>query len=102
ALNTTLGLGPNRISVLLQDTVSGATLNTYLLTLHRYTSAHTEPAFQSNNKYAVCGLRQECEYRISPGEPCGLQMEEESGIATWTETLDSLKQLPECSSGDAI
>jgi hypothetical protein len=58
ALNTTLGLGSNRIALLLQDSVTGSTLNTYLLTLHRYKADHDEPKLDSDAAYAVCGLRQ--------------------------------------------
>jgi hypothetical protein len=58
ALNTTLGLGSNRIALILQDTATGSTLNTYLLTLHRYKADRGEPRFDSNTAYAVCGLRQ--------------------------------------------
>lgn len=58
ALNTTLGLGPNRISVLLQDTLTGAILNTYVLTLRRQKAHEAEPRFDTSATYAVCGLRQ--------------------------------------------
>ena len=58
ALNTTLGLGSNRIAIVLQDPVTGSTVNTYRLTLHRHKADYTEPSFNSEAAYAVCGLRQ--------------------------------------------
>ncbi|PNF28414.1 hypothetical protein B7P43_G16403, partial [Cryptotermes secundus] len=102
ALNTTLGLGPNRISVLLQDTLTGAILNTYVLTLRREKAAEAEPKFDTSATYAVCGLRQECENRISPEEPCGLHQEEAPGVVTWPQTQAVLERLPLCREGDAV
>ena len=58
ALNTTLGLGSNRIAIILQDPVTGSTVNTYRLTLHRHKADYDEPNFNSDAAYAVCGLRQ--------------------------------------------
>ncbi|GFG40470.1 hypothetical protein Cfor_11647, partial [Coptotermes formosanus] len=102
ALNTTLGLGSNRISIILQDTVTGSALNTYRLTLHRHTADYAEPSFHSDATYAVCGLRQECDYRISPGEPCGLQQEQVPGVTSWPHILQGLRRLPVCTDGDAV
>ena len=58
SLNTTLGLGSNRISVILQDTATGSITNTYRLTMHRHKADFAEPNYNSDATYAVCGLRQ--------------------------------------------
>ena len=47
-------------------------------------------------------LLQECEYRISPGEPCGLQQVEAPGVTTWPRILQGLGRLPVCTDGDAL
>ncbi|XP_066995044.2 cadherin-like and PC-esterase domain-containing protein 1 [Anabrus simplex] len=102
ALNTTLGIGINHITLLLQETTTGATLNTYSLNLHRHKASYGEPRLNPSQKYAVCSLRQECEYRISPNEPCGLQQEHAPGTTTWAAVLGYIQQLPPCASGDAF
>ena len=58
SLNTTLGLGSNRIAIILQDPVTGSSVNTYRLTLHRHKADYDEPNFNSDAAYSVCGLRQ--------------------------------------------
>jgi hypothetical protein len=45
---------------------------------------------------------QECGYRISPEEPCGLHQEETPGVTTWPQTLAVLERLPLCKEGDAV
>jgi hypothetical protein len=52
------------------------------------------------SSYSV--LLQECEYRISPGEPCGLHQEEAAGVSTWPHTLAALEKMPLCKEGDAV
>jgi hypothetical protein len=58
SLNTTLGLGSNRISIILQDTATGSITNNYRLTMHRHKADFAEPNYNSDATYAVCGLRQ--------------------------------------------
>jgi hypothetical protein len=47
-------------------------------------------------------LLQECDYRISPGEPCGLQQEQVPGVTSWPHILQGLRRLPVCTDGDAV
>ncbi|XP_049273195.1 cadherin-like and PC-esterase domain-containing protein 1 [Rhipicephalus sanguineus] len=100
-VNYTLGLGYNRISVVVVDIrhAEARVANAYVLSVFRNerTTRHEaiEPHFAGH--YAVCSLKQSCELVIYPKEPCGLHLEDAE--ESWTSMIPKLQALDICSSG---
>ncbi|XP_063846462.1 uncharacterized protein LOC135092138 [Scylla paramamosain] len=103
-VNYTLGLGENRVVVAVVEIGHSEpwTLNTYTLHLTRLPPPppppQVKPALPATPR-EVCALRQECELRILPSEPCGLTRE--SVHASWDAFLAQRHGLPFCTKGDA-
>ncbi|XP_049954778.1 uncharacterized protein LOC126470810 [Schistocerca serialis cubense] len=94
--NCTLGVGENRVTVVVE--APGSPPAVYTLLLQRRPASFGEPPFHPARNYSVCALRQECEYQFSPGEPCGLQPEP----PPWSALHRRALTLPACAAGDAF
>ncbi|XP_049806995.1 cadherin-like and PC-esterase domain-containing protein 1 [Schistocerca nitens] len=94
--NCTLGVGENRVTVVVE--APGSPPAVYTLLLQRRPASFGEPPFNPARNYSVCALRQECEYQFSPGEPCGLQPEP----PPWSALQRRALTLPACATGDAF
>ncbi|XP_042214337.1 uncharacterized protein LOC121860980 isoform X1 [Homarus americanus] len=99
-VNYTLGLGENRVPLAVVDIGHSEpwTLNTYTIHLTRRPPPVPSPDVTSL-PHQVCGLKQECELRISPSEPCSLSIE--SSFNSWRVFLSHSQSLPACHQGDA-
>ncbi|KAK8752902.1 hypothetical protein OTU49_008200, partial [Cherax quadricarinatus] len=98
-VNYTLGLGENRLVLAVVDIGHSEpwTLNTYTLHLTRLPPPVPTPDLTLHT-HQVCALKQECELRIAPSEPCGLSTE--SSFNSWRDFLTHSHGLPACSQGD--
>ncbi|XP_077486913.1 cadherin-like and PC-esterase domain-containing protein 1 isoform X2 [Amblyomma americanum] len=94
-MNYTLGLGFNRISVVVVDIrhAEARVANAYVLSVFR-----RERASRHGSRYsAVCGLKQSCGQVIYPKEACGLQAEDTE--KTWSSVVLRMESLDACRSG---
>lgn len=91
--NYPLGLGVNRISMLVVDESSpeAETLITYKLTIYR----EDRPSLPLFEDFTACGFVQDCGLPIHPNEPCGLQ----PVASNYIEAI-SQPELQICPSGD--
>ncbi|KAH7938347.1 hypothetical protein HPB49_022731 [Dermacentor silvarum] len=100
-VNYTLGLGYNRISVVVVDIrhADARVANAYVLSVFRRERTSTHEALQPHiaGRYAVCSLKQSCELVIYPKEPCGLHPE--NAEESWTSMVQRLQALDICRSG---
>ncbi|XP_069174799.1 cadherin-like and PC-esterase domain-containing protein 1 [Procambarus clarkii] len=98
-VNHTLGLGENRVVLAVVDIGHSEpwTLNTYTLHLTRRPPPIPSPDITMNT-HQICALKQECELRIAPSEPCGLGME--SSFNSWRDFLAHSQSLPACPQGN--
>ncbi|XP_075552307.1 cadherin-like and PC-esterase domain-containing protein 1 isoform X3 [Dermacentor variabilis] len=100
-VNYTLGLGYNRISVVVVDIrhAEARVANAYVLSVFRRerTSIHEALHPHIAGRYAVCSLKQSCELVIYPKEPCGLHLEKAE--ESWTAMTQRLQALDICRSG---
>ncbi|XP_071525533.1 uncharacterized protein [Panulirus ornatus] len=99
-VNYTLGLGENRIPIAVVDIAHSEpwTLNTYTIHLTRRPPPVPHPDI-TTEPHQVCVLKQECELRISPSEPCSLSSE--SAFNSWKDFLSYSQHLRPCYQGDA-
>lgn len=88
-----LGLGMNRISVLVVDEsqAGGDALTTYKLTIYR----EDRPSLPFFEDFTACGFVQDCDLLIHPEETCGLQ----PISAEYIEAI-SQPEIESCPSGD--
>ncbi|EEC03865.1 conserved hypothetical protein, partial [Ixodes scapularis] len=99
-INYTLGLGYNRVSVVVVDIrhPEARVANAYVLTVFRRPEISDGiRRFDADRSYAACNLKQSCELRIYPREPCGLQREAQA--RTWASMLRQAEELKICHSG---
>lgn len=98
--NYTLGLGDNKLTFLIVDIrhTEPWVINSYNLIIHRASPTDDESPFAFSQPHEICGLKQECELRLVPGDPCGLQRE---SSRNWTDVVTSKAALPLCQRGDA-
>ncbi|XP_061270515.1 cadherin-like and PC-esterase domain-containing protein 1 isoform X1 [Bos javanicus] len=91
--NYSLGLGMNKISVLVVDKspTQGETLTTYKLTIYR----EDRPSLPLFEDFTACGFVQDCGLLIQPEETCGLQ----PISSDYIEAI-SQPELKTCPSGD--
>ncbi|KAF4020246.1 hypothetical protein G4228_011920 [Cervus hanglu yarkandensis] len=91
--NYPLGLGMNKISVLVVDEspTQGETLTTYKLTIYR----EDRPSLPLFEDFTACGFVQDCGLLIQPEETCGLQ----PISSDYIEAI-SQPELKTCPSGD--
>ncbi|CAN7983861.1 unnamed protein product [Ixodes pacificus] len=99
-INYTLGLGYNRVSVVVVDIrhPEARVANAYVLTVFRRPEiSDGTRRFDADRSYAACNLKQSCELKIYPREPCGLQREAKA--RTWASMLRQAEELKVCHSG---
>ncbi|XP_072174301.1 cadherin-like and PC-esterase domain-containing protein 1 [Diadema setosum] len=97
--NFTLGLGHNRINILVVDMTHSEpwVLNTYTLHIHR--APRSNPSLlATDQEHEVCTLVQDCELKFLPTYSCGLQ--KLHGIR-WGEVVSKATSLPLCHNGFA-
>ncbi|CAL4103397.1 unnamed protein product, partial [Meganyctiphanes norvegica] len=92
-VNTTLGLGDNRVSLSVVDIGHSEpwTLNTYTIHIRRRPPSVPSPPI-THQQHQVCHLKQECDLQISSREPCGLQ--KEPSKSSWTAMQNHRRILP--------
>ncbi|XP_070558831.1 cadherin-like and PC-esterase domain-containing protein 1 [Ptychodera flava] len=98
--NYSLGIGENRVSMHVVDVTHSEpwVINTYTVHVYRKKLSEDDGIFSPEMQYQVCSLIQECDLRVFPKEPCGLNLV--SGI-TWNQFQSAVAKLPPCHSGDA-
>ncbi|XP_075751060.1 cadherin-like and PC-esterase domain-containing protein 1 isoform X1 [Rhipicephalus microplus] len=100
-VNYTLGLGYNRVSVVVVDIrhAEARVANAYVLSVFRRERSTRNEEVQPPlaGHYAVCSLKQSCELVIYPKEPCGLHLEDAE--ESWTSMVQKLQTLDVCPSG---
>ncbi|XP_068243038.1 cadherin-like and PC-esterase domain-containing protein 1 isoform X2 [Palaemon carinicauda] len=99
-VNYTLGLGENRVSIAVVDIGHSEpwTLNSYTVHITRRPPPRPSPDI-TTRPHQVCALKQECELRVSPSEPCGLSVE--PAFSSWNKFTTYRKKLSPCTQGDA-
>ncbi|XP_066979373.1 cadherin-like and PC-esterase domain-containing protein 1 [Macrobrachium rosenbergii] len=99
-VNYTLGLGDNRVNIAVVDIGHSEpwTLNTYTIHITRRPPPRPLPDV-TTRPHQVCALKQECELRVSPSEPCGLSTE--PAFSSWAKFIAYRKRLAPCTEGDA-
>ncbi|XP_078075958.1 cadherin-like and PC-esterase domain-containing protein 1 [Mustelus asterias] len=92
--NYPLGLGNNRIHILVSDEsrVQPTVIATYTVNVYR----HSRPSLPVLEGSIMCSFVQDCELIVQPGEPCGLQPVSSSSFSAVAQT-----QLLSCKTGDA-
>ncbi|XP_038054432.1 cadherin-like and PC-esterase domain-containing protein 1 [Patiria miniata] len=97
--NYTLGVGENRISMLVVDITHSEpwVVNTYSVIVHRKSITDGEADFDESKTHQVCSLVQECNLQFLQGSSCGLNLVPD---LTWKDYIKSKSRLPLCPSGD--
>uniref|UniRef100_UPI00398F6F87 cadherin-like and PC-esterase domain-containing protein 1 isoform X2 n=1 Tax=Pristiophorus japonicus TaxID=55135 RepID=UPI00398F6F87 len=92
--NYPLGLGNNRIHILVSDgsRIKPAVIATYTVNVYR----HSRPSLPAFDGSIMCSFVQDCGLIIRPDEPCGLQPVSSSYFSAVAQT-----QLLGCKTGDA-
>ncbi|KAK3610558.1 hypothetical protein CHS0354_008994 [Potamilus streckersoni] len=100
AVNLTLGLGENRISVYIVDLLSAppVVVNTYILLIERQPQTIQPPIMFSPENLQVSSLKQDCSLPFSPTETCGLHIVK--NYSSWLDYLNQSTVFPRCQSGD--
>ncbi|XP_065351092.1 cadherin-like and PC-esterase domain-containing protein 1 [Cloeon dipterum] len=94
---SSVGLGENKLVIRLLSSKQQQ-LNTYWVTIIRHPEKPDSP-FNPDNEHQVCSLKQDCKFKFSPSEQCGLHVE--TGRLNWPLTVDRFSKLAICSSGDS-
>ncbi|KYO47556.1 cadherin-like and PC-esterase domain-containing protein 1 isoform X2 [Alligator mississippiensis] len=91
--NYPLGLGINKISILVTDEsrLNPEIVSSYIITVYR----EDRPSLPLFDDYMVCGFVQDCSSLIQPKEPCGLQPLSPEYFSAISQT-----QLKTCETGD--
>eukprot|EP00062_Callorhinchus_milii_P019195 gi/632973461/ref/XP_007903166.1/ PREDICTED: cadherin-like and PC-esterase domain-containing protein 1 isoform X2 [Callorhinchus milii] len=92
--NYPLGLGNNRINILVIDESRSEPVVTTTYTINVY--RHSRPSLPVFDGSVICSFVQDCGLIIQPDESCGLQPVLSSYFSAVTQT-----QLPVCKTGDA-
>ncbi|XP_078424121.1 cadherin-like and PC-esterase domain-containing protein 1 isoform X1 [Cetorhinus maximus] len=92
--NYPLGLGNNRIHILVSDEsrAQPTVIATYTVNVYR----HSQPSLPVFDGSVTCSFVQDCGLIIQPGEPCGLQP-----VSSGSSSAVAQKQLLNCKTGDA-
>lgn len=100
--NYTLGIGVNRISLLVVDVTHSEpwVINTYILLVRRLPITHGQPSFDPQQPHQICHLKQECEMQVFPSETCAIRKDITS-VPNWSTYLNLRTNLTICTTGDA-
>ncbi|GAB1602319.1 cadherin-like and PC-esterase domain-containing protein 1 [Argonauta hians] len=97
AINYTLGIGTNRITIAVVDVTYTEPLavNTYTIIIHRKQLQNEE--FSPDINHVVCSLKQDCSLKFSQHSDCGLH---KTAFNSWSDMLSYTDVLPPCVSAD--
>ncbi|KAL3853639.1 hypothetical protein ACJMK2_017169 [Sinanodonta woodiana] len=101
AVNLTLGLGENRISIYMVDLLSSppVVVNTYVVLIERQPQSIQPPIMFTPENLQVSSLKQDCSLPFSPTETCGLHIVK--NYTSWVDYLNQSTVFPRCQSGDS-
>ncbi|EDO38996.1 predicted protein [Nematostella vectensis] len=95
--NYSLGVGWNAFALHLMDTSHAKAWNLMSYKLHIYREKRDEhaPTFSGSLPHVTCTLTQDCDLRVFPDQPCGL----EDAKMKWREFTKQRAELAACTSG---
>ncbi|XP_029658477.1 cadherin-like and PC-esterase domain-containing protein 1 [Octopus sinensis] len=97
AINYTLGIGTNRITIAVVDVtyMEPLAVNTYTVIIHRRQPQKEE--FSPGVNHVVCSLKQDCSLKFSEDSDCGLH---KTAFNSWSDMLSYIEILPPCVTAD--
>ncbi|CAG2162722.1 unnamed protein product [Oppiella nova] len=97
--NYTLGIGVNKISLVVVDIshTEPWVINTYTLIINRVPVTHNVPEFRAQLPHRVCSFTQDCDMRVFPRNQCGLS--EQNDYSDWRAFLYRQSLTTKCRTG---